>query len=395
MSTFKTALRVAAAHPLYLVIYTLFISSMGLFVAFSVGGGQAQGAAFAPFEAKVVMVDRDGSGLSRALVDYVGQNHTLVEAGQDEFALQDALAQREADCVLFVPEGFESELLAAARAGEEPPQVELANGTRMETGALMASEVSRWTSLAVAAAALEPQASGQRVAQLVGESCAERAQVEVMQAVGDNAGAGSQLSLYLKFDAYSVCSSVIVCVGTVFTAMSEKRVAERVEAAGVSSAHRALSTFAACAVLAVLVWVVAGALGVIALSGTWAGIGLERVCLAQVALLGVALFSLAAAFLLSQLGAREQLLNAAGNVCGMVLTFFGGAWIPLEYTGAEVQAIAKFMPTYWANQMIEQALGAPALTPDVLAGIAGNFGLVLLMSGAVAAVGLALARVRH
>ena len=36
MSTFKTALRMALAHPLYLLIYTVFISLMGVFIAASV-----------------------------------------------------------------------------------------------------------------------------------------------------------------------------------------------------------------------------------------------------------------------------------------------------------------------------------------------------------------------
>lgn len=36
MSTFKTALRMALAHPFYLLIYTVFISLMGVFIAASV-----------------------------------------------------------------------------------------------------------------------------------------------------------------------------------------------------------------------------------------------------------------------------------------------------------------------------------------------------------------------
>ena len=38
MSTFKTALRMALAHPFYLLIYTVFISLMGVFIAATVDG---------------------------------------------------------------------------------------------------------------------------------------------------------------------------------------------------------------------------------------------------------------------------------------------------------------------------------------------------------------------
>ena len=43
MSTFKTALRMALAHPLYLLIYTVFISLMGVFIAASVSWNSSHG----------------------------------------------------------------------------------------------------------------------------------------------------------------------------------------------------------------------------------------------------------------------------------------------------------------------------------------------------------------
>ena len=42
MSTFKTALRMALAHPFYLLIYTVFISLMGVFIAASVSWNSSQ-----------------------------------------------------------------------------------------------------------------------------------------------------------------------------------------------------------------------------------------------------------------------------------------------------------------------------------------------------------------
>lgn len=42
MSTFKTALRMALAHPLYLLIYTVFISLLGVFIAASVSWNSSQ-----------------------------------------------------------------------------------------------------------------------------------------------------------------------------------------------------------------------------------------------------------------------------------------------------------------------------------------------------------------
>ena len=37
MSTFRTALRVVAGHPIYLVLYVVFLSLMGVFVVGDMG----------------------------------------------------------------------------------------------------------------------------------------------------------------------------------------------------------------------------------------------------------------------------------------------------------------------------------------------------------------------
>ena len=123
MSTFKTALRMALAHPFYLLIYTVFISLMGVFIAASVSWNSSQLTEYEPYDANVIVVDRDDSDLSRALTKHLGSHFDLVTGvGDDTYDLADALsksnsAKGSADCVFFIPEGFEGDLVAAARAG--------------------------------------------------------------------------------------------------------------------------------------------------------------------------------------------------------------------------------------------------------------------------------------
>ena len=50
MSTFKTALRMALAHPFYLLIYTVFISLMGVFIAASVSWNSSQLTEYKPYD---------------------------------------------------------------------------------------------------------------------------------------------------------------------------------------------------------------------------------------------------------------------------------------------------------------------------------------------------------
>ena len=64
MSIFRTALRVAAAHPIYLTVYVVFLSLLGVLVIGDLGTGAAAAASGPAFEARVAVVDRDGSELS-------------------------------------------------------------------------------------------------------------------------------------------------------------------------------------------------------------------------------------------------------------------------------------------------------------------------------------------
>ena len=84
MSTFKTALRMALAHPFYLLIYTVFISLMGVFIAASVSWNSSQLTEYKPYDANVIVVDRDDSDLSRALTKHLGLRFELVTGIGDE-----------------------------------------------------------------------------------------------------------------------------------------------------------------------------------------------------------------------------------------------------------------------------------------------------------------------
>ncbi|MDY5935567.1 MAG: ABC transporter permease, partial [Collinsella sp.] len=77
------------------------------------------------------------------------------------------------------------------------------------------------------------------------------------------------------------------------------------------------------------------------------------------------------------------------NLLGMLMTFLGGAWMPLSLMGPAVQTVAHFVPTYWVNDAICKALSSD-LTSTVLGDIVCDLGVTVLFAMAIAAVGLAL-----
>ena len=395
MSTFRTALRVVAGHPIYLAVYVVFLSLMGVFVVGDMGAATAgEKGGYAAYEARVAVVDRDGTALSNALAAWVSDAFELVDVADEPLALQDAVATGQADCLVVLPGGFERELLEAARAGDEVPALEVAYGQDVQAGALAAQAASRWVSLAAAAAALEPQASASEVADLALVAAAERAEVDVRESEGALGGA-DRLATYLNFSTYSVMSSIVVVAGVSLAAFQRPELRRRTAAGPVSPACLSAGQVAACLVLVVAVWAWTCAVALASCGGALAGTDPALVACALASVLPFALVPLALAFLLAQLGLSEDAVNACGNIGAMVLSFLGGAWVPLSMLPEAVQAAARLSPSYWVSQAVASALHARELTPELVAELVTCLGIVLLFAVTLFAVGLSLGRARR
>lgn len=396
MSTFRSALCVAWRHPVYLVSYLAIVSLMGVLVGRLVTDqAAAVPSSYEPVRASVAVVDEDGSDLSRAFASWAGGRFDLVETdGTQE--VQDALARSLVDCVLVLPQGFGQELLDAARAGDDLPNVQATYGTDVQTGVLAAQEASQWASLAGSAAALEPDAGASAVGELATQAMGQRADVATLtSADAGDARTAAGATTYFNFSAYPIMSSVVVTVGLVLSVFSESEVRRRQGCAPVSPARLDASLLGGCLVLALGAWAWTSVLGLAVFADELSGVPAANLALLLVAQLAISLTPLSLAFALSRLGLREQGLNAAGNIGGMVLTFLGGAWVPLSLMGEEVRTVAHFVPTYWVSDAVTTLLGAGALTASDLARVGTDIGVATLFAVAIAALGLALSRARR
>lgn len=396
MSTFRSALRVAWRHPVYLVSYLAILSLMSVLVGRLVADQAAAApSSYEPVRASVAVVDEDGSDLSRALASWAGGRFELVETN-DAQEVQDALARSLVDCVLVLPQGFGQELLDAARTGDDLPNVQATYGADVQTGVLAAQEASQWVSLAGSAAVLEPDAGACAVGELATQAMDQRADVATLT----NADAGdvhttAGATTYFNFSAYPIMSSVVVTVGLVLSVFSESEVRRRQGCAPVSPARLDASLLGGCLVLALGAWAWTSVLGLAVFADELSNVPAANLALLLVAQLAISLTPLSLAFTLSRLGLREQGLNAAGNIGGMVLTFLGGAWVPLSLMSEGVRTVAHFVPTYWVSDAVTTLLGASALTASDLARVGTDIGVATLFAVAIAALGLALSRARR
>ena len=135
MSTFKTSLRIVVAHWMYVLVYLVWLSMLGLLT------GVAQGADASDrveeTTVSVAVIDRDGSTISQGIKRYVESVGEVQDLEDSERAMQDATAQNRIDYILMIPAGYGQEVRRAARAGAAPPRMDTVIGYESASGALM------------------------------------------------------------------------------------------------------------------------------------------------------------------------------------------------------------------------------------------------------------------
>lgn len=393
MTTCRTALRLAARHPFHIFGYLVALTLLSMLVTVTPYVGES-GASREAYRASVAVVDRDGSELSGAFEDHLGDVYALTEVEDDAFAMQDALAQRRVDCLFVVPEGYGEGFARAARSGGDLPEVEVAFGTDTQAAAVASSEARSWLSLLARAIYLQPHRSLDSVVERVDDSATEHVDAQVTAAQQD-APDMDVFKQYLGFTSYSLFVTIVVVAGLVFSRFRLLDVRRRVSASPARPARTSLSLIGAGLVLVLVAWAFVSLVGVASCWSVLKEASAVQVGVSLFALLLYALIPLALVFTVAQFNVTEETLHALGNIGGLAISFLGGAWIPLSLVSPAVVAVAHFTPMYWINDAFDAIFGTGGLGGAYAARAAGDLGIVALFAVATATVGVAVSRARR
>lgn len=391
MGVFRNALRVCLRHPVYLVVYVGILSVMGLFMAGGLNFGQAD-QEFSATRAPFTVIDRDGSAVSRAVVDFLDAQGEWVEVADQQQALQDAVATGQVDYLLIVPAGFGEDFLTAARGQGAEPQLEAVFSYQSASGMLVDTQVNQYLGLVRAAAALNPSASDVDVVSTANEAADNSAAVEVVQSPQAAVGADRFL-FYLTWSSYPLTAAIVVSVGLVMGAFNRVDLRRRILVSAQRNSSVSLQKVAAGLLVTVAVWAVVAGLGLAVFWESARCLSLAGLVLALGAMLLLSLTPLAIAFLLGQLGATETVSNAVGNILGMVFTFFGGAWVSISLLPSAIRVVASFSPVYWYTNIVEGCAQVSSWG-QALASSASSLGILLLFAAAVFIAALVAGRLR-
>lgn len=321
MQVCKTALKVFFRHPIYLVIYVLWLGCMGLFMGMSLAySGQGT---FTEERPNVAVIDRDGSALSQGVADFIGEHSQLVTVADNERSLQDATAQNQAAYIVIIPQGFGDDFANAVGSATDTPVLDTVVSYESYAGPMMDNLVNEYLATVRTYLVAGAGASQADIAQRAAADLADSVGVTVQQ-TSASAMVSHQYSTYMNFSVYPAMLAIIICVAVVMGVFGRDEVRRRDFASAASSLSMNLQIALACAVIAVIVWIWISALGLIAFGGSLEGVAPGVIVAGIADLFAFCLVALALGFLIGQLTGSELVMNAAGNILGLILSFLGG-----------------------------------------------------------------------
>lgn len=389
MQAFKCALRIIRGNLVFLLVYIVGLSFMGVFMA--------QGFSFGDVETTMeedrpnfAVVDRDDSALSEGLERFLEQRGYSVSIDDSKMAFQDAVAKGQTDYVLIVPEGYEAGFRSAAIAGEEIPTMEVIYSFYAADGALVDEAVNAYLSCVRTLIVADPGSSMEAIASDALNAMDQRVDIQVIQTNGSISEA-DRFVFYLQWSTYTLFAGIVVSIGLLISTMNRADVRRRNLASPLSYASYNAQLALACAVIATAACLWTFFLGVISMPASVESISLEGLVMCFLSILSFSFMALAFGFMIGQFGASTILCNALGNIFGMAISFMGGAWISFDLLSPEVVAIAHWLPGYWYTDACQLA---SHITPGNTGAILVDIVVLLLFALAFLSVGFIAARKR-
>jgi ABC-2 type transport system permease protein len=238
------------------------------------------------------------------------------------------------------------------------------------------------------------QLDWQQILKQASADMSQSAEVNVLK-MSESAVVSPQWVMYMRFCSYVILISVIVCAGIMLMAFNRNEIRRRDLSAPISTLSMNMQLALATIIVGVIAWTWVCILGLIVFGSSLGGVSPTIIALVYASFFLICLVGLAIAFLITQLTSSEIILNAAGNIGAMVISFISGIWVPIEFLGEGFKTVAHFMPTFYFNDTLTRAFELHDTSLESLVSIFSNIGIIALFAVAIFAIALALGRLRQ
>lgn len=388
MTNFRTYFKIVWGNKLYIIIYLILLSCIGVLMGFSYGGS-ADTTVYTRDPARVAVIDRDGSELSRSLSEYVLKGRDVQQIADEKRAIQDAVARDTCSYILVIPKGWGDALMETAPKGEHIPNLETYISYQSGTGALVDVAATSYANSLYAFAATQGGSQAD-IAIHTRNSFQDNTRVSIVPQ--ESRPLPNSFEIACKFSTYPIFAATTVCIAILMSKINARPVRNRRLSSPTTARERSGGLLAICLAIGLASWMWMFGLNVVLFArNELPSLGIQ-LAFVGAALLAYALDATAFGFFLGQLEIGENAANAAANILAMLMSFLGGAWTGLDLLPASILNAAHFTPSYWCTLTLEHAANLENITLQKIAPLLGNIGIEALFGIAITLVALVLGR---
>lgn len=348
MQVFKAFFKIANKHKIPCLIYAgIFLI---LIMMMSLTSSKTTTSKFEANSVDIVIIDNDHSTLSKAITDYLGEKHNIVELkNYTDETITDHLFYQYISYALTIPEGFEEQFLK----GEITDMLKHSMRQDSASGFFVNQQIDAFlqsVKLYTAGGYTLEDSISHTV-----ESTKNQQEVEIVNFEGTAIEKNDTMYYFYQYYAYIVLMILPVGIVPILTTFHESTLSARISCSSLSSRSRNIQLGLGCVTFSMLVWFLFNLIAVIAFKPGEVFSEAGLMCMANSLIM--TMISTTFTLILGAFSIKDNALSLITNIIGLGMSFLCGVFVPQWLLGSSVLAVAKFFPAYWYIKIVNMVSG--------------------------------------
>lgn len=352
MQVFKYFFKVSKKYRASIIVYTIIFLSL-IFMMTS----QQNSNSYEDFKSttlNIAVFNHDNSDLSNAMVEYIGEKHTLNEISEDLDDIRDLMYIRKIDYVLIIPENFSSLL----KEGNATTLLESYKLPGSSAAQFMDYQINQFIS--TYNAYIAGGFNSDEAYTFAFETLSKETTVSINYA--PEQAQRSPAASYYTLLPYTLMSIILSAISPILIVFTKKEIKRRASCGTISTTKYNISLAVAAAVYAIGMFIF-----FVLFSVVFFGSDIFTIESTLRILNGFiyTLICLGFSFFFTQFTDNINIISMLTNIIGLGSSFLSGVFVDRSLLSDGVLNIGKFFPSYWYIN-VELGIEDLSLTsPDV------------------------------
>lgn len=364
MTVFKTFLKVLNKSKVPIIMYTVFLIGFGGFNMQTSDNNTS----FVASKPDILIINKDEEeGITKNLVNYIGNNSNIIEIEENQEAVEDALFYRDVNYIIYIPENYRQDFL-----GGKNPEIQIKS-----TGDYQSSLASMMLEKYIRVAKIYNNSvnSEEELIEKINTTLEKQTEVEITSKLDTNQLA--KATFYYNFANYSILAGCVYVICLILSSFKDEKIAKRTIISSMSYKSYNRKLLLSNSIFAIILWIIYVILSFILVGDV---IFTEH---GLVYIVNSFIFTVCAvtiAFLIGNLVTNKNAINGIINVVALGSSFLCGAFVPMEWLPDFVLKIAHILPSYYYIKNNEILKNLEIINFETTQEIIINMGIILIFA---------------